>query len=97
MELREGQTFAIGGLLSRQELTNVSRIPLLGDIPYVGPKLFQSKNASEVETELLVLVSPEIVRPMEPDEVPPLPGFNHTHPNDYDLWHLGRYRRYTGQ
>ncbi len=90
VELREGQTFAIGGLLSRQELTNVSRIPLLGDIPYVGPILFQSKNASEVETELLVLVSPEIVRPMEPDEVPPLPGFNHTHPNDHDLWKLGR-------
>ena len=90
VELREGQTFAIGGLLSRQELSNVSRIPLLGDIPYIGPKLFQSKNASEVETELLVLVSPEIVRPMEPDEVPPLPGFNHPHPNDYDLWHLAR-------
>lgn len=90
VELREGQTFAIGGLLSRQELTNVSRIPLLGDIPYIGPILFQSKNASEVETELLVLVSPEIVRPMEPDEVPPLPGFNHTHPNDHDLWKLGR-------
>lgn len=90
VELREGQTFAIGGLLSRQELTNISRIPLLGDIPYIGPRLFQSKNASEVETELLVLVSPEIVRPMEPDEVPPMPGFNHTHPNDHDLWHLGR-------
>ena len=90
VELREGQTFAIGGLLSRQEISNISRIPLLGDIPYVGPKLFQSKNASEVETELLVLVSPEIVRPMEPDEVPPMPGFNHPHPNDHDLWHLGR-------
>ncbi len=90
VELREGQTFAIGGLLSRQELSTVSRIPLLGDIPYVGPLLFQSKKASEVETELLVLVSPEIVRPMEPDEVPPLPGFNHTHPNDHDLWKLGR-------
>lgn len=90
VELREGQTFAIGGLLSRQELTNVSRIPLLGDIPYLGPILFQSKKASEVETELLILVSPEIVRPMEPDEVPPLPGFNHTHPNDHDLWKLGR-------
>jgi len=90
VELREGQTFAIGGLLSRQELTSISRIPLLGDIPYLGPRLFQSKTASEVETELLVLVSPEIVRPMEPDEVPPLPGFNHTHPNDDDLWHLGR-------
>jgi hypothetical protein len=43
VELREGQTFAIGGLLSRQELTNISRIPLLGDIPYIGPRLFQSK------------------------------------------------------
>ncbi len=86
VELREGQTFAIGGLISRQTLTEVRRIPLLGDIPYVGTALFQSKTASEVETELLVLVQPEIVRPMEPDEVPPLPNYYVTHPNDYDLW-----------
>ncbi|MEZ6043711.1 MAG: pilus assembly protein N-terminal domain-containing protein [Planctomycetaceae bacterium] len=90
VELREGQTFAIGGLISRQTLTEVSRIPLLGDIPYVGSKLFHSKTASEIETELLVLVSPEIVRPMEPDEVPPLPNYYVTHPNDYDLYHYGR-------
>jgi pilus assembly protein CpaC len=90
VELREGQTFAIGGLISRQTGTEVSRIPLLGDIPYIGPRIFQSKNASEVETELLVLVSPEIVRPMEPDEVPPVPGFNSTHPTDHELWHRGQ-------
>jgi pilus assembly protein CpaC len=90
VELREGQTFAIGGLISRQTLSEVSRIPLFGDIPLIGPVLFAGKKASEVETELLVLVSPEIVRPMEPDEVPPLPGFNHTHPADCELWKYGR-------
>jgi pilus assembly protein CpaC len=88
--LREGQTFALGGLISRQTLTGVNRIPLLGDIPYVGSRLFHSKRASEVETELLVLVSPEIVRPMEPDEVPPLPNYYITHPNDHDLFKYGR-------
>ena len=90
VELREGQTFAIGGLISRQTLSEVTRVPLLGDIPFIGPRVFQSKNASEVETELLVLVSPEIVRPMEPDEVPPTPGFNSTHPSDDELWKYGR-------
>ncbi len=90
VELREGQTFAIGGLISNQTLTEVNRIPLLGDIPWIGPRVFQSKTASQVETELLVLVSPEIVRPMEPDEVPPLPGYNVTHPSDDELWHRGQ-------
>lgn len=90
VELREGQTFAIGGLISRQTVAQTSRIPLLGDIPWVGPRVFQSKNASEIETELLVLVSPEIVRPMEPDEVPPVPGYNATHPSDDEFWHRGQ-------
>lgn len=90
VELREGQTFAIGGLISRQTIGQTSRVPLFGDIPYIGPRVFQSKNASEVETELLVLVSPEIVRPMEPDEVPPMPGHNATHPSDDEFWHRGQ-------
>lgn len=90
VELREGQTFAIGGLISRQTLSEVSRIPLLGDIPWLGSRIFHSKTASEVETELLFLVSPEIVRPMEPDEVPPTPPYYITHPNDHDLFKYGR-------
>ncbi|MCA9050256.1 MAG: pilus assembly protein N-terminal domain-containing protein [Planctomycetaceae bacterium] len=90
VELREGQTLALGGLISRQTRATVNRIPLLGDIPYIGSRLFHSKDATEDEVELLVLVSPEIVRPMEPDEVPPLPNFYVTHPNDHDLWHLAR-------
>jgi pilus assembly protein CpaC len=90
VELREGQTLAIGGLISRQGTTDVSRIPLLGDIPFIGSRLFHGKHSSEGETELLVLVSPEIVRPMEPDEVPPLPNYYITHPNDHDLFKYGR-------
>ena len=90
VELREGQTFAIGGLISNQTLTEVSHIPLLGDIPWLGPRVFQSKKASQIETELLVLVSPEIVRPYDADDVPPMPGFNVTQPTDEDLWSRGQ-------
>lgn len=90
VELREGQTLALGGLISRQTKTTVSRVPILGDIPFVGSRLFQSKKSSEDEVELLVLVTPEIVRPMEPDEVPPLPNFYITHPSDQEFYKYGQ-------
>lgn len=90
VELREGQTLAIGGLTSRQTTTSVTRIPLLGDIPYLGTRLFQSKTSSEGDTELLILVTPEIVNAMQSDEVPPLPNFYVTHPNDHDLYRYAR-------
>lgn len=86
VELREGQTLMLSGLLSRQQATEVTRIPLLGDIPVVGPLVFNSKRATEDESELLILVTPEIVRPMEPDEVPPVPGWYVTHPTDHELY-----------
>jgi len=86
VELREGQSIVLGGLLSRQQATEVTRIPLLGDIPLIGPTLFSSKRATEDELELLVLVTPEIVRAMDPDEVPPMPGFEVTHPNDVEFY-----------
>ena len=90
VELREGQTFAIGGLISSQTLVEISRIPLLGDIPWLGPRVFQSKANSLIETELLVLVSPEIVRPMNADEVPPLPGYNAQPPTDEEIYQHAR-------
>ncbi len=86
VELREGQTIVIAGLLSHTSTTEVSRIPFLGELPLIGPTLFNAKRATQDETELLVLVTPEIVRPMEPDEVPPLPGFYVTHPIDEELY-----------
>ncbi len=90
VELREGQTLAIAGLIARQTNTEVARIPFLGEIPWIGPAVFNTKRSTEDETELLILVSPEIVRPMEADEVPPVPGFEVTHPTDHDLWWRAR-------
>jgi pilus assembly protein CpaC len=89
VELREGQTLAIAGLL--QLTTNAAsvRIPGLGDLPIVGP-WFSSNQINTVETELVVLVTPEIVSPMEQNEVPPSPGDRVMQPNDYEFYFLGR-------
>ena len=89
IELREGQTVAVAGLISRQQSTESTRIPFLGELPLVGPVLFNAKRATEDESELLILVTPELIRPMEPDEVPPVPGHEVTHPNDYELYRWG--------
>jgi pilus assembly protein CpaC len=89
VQLREGQTLAIAGLL--QTVTNATseRIPLLGDLPIVGP-WFSFNHIDTVETELVVLVTPELVAPMEQCEVPPAPGDRVTQPNDYEFYFLGR-------
>lgn len=86
VEMREGQTFAIAGLLSHKTLTEVTRIPFLGDIPKIGPLLFSNKRSTQEENELLILITPEIVRPMDPHEVPPVPGFEVTHPMDQEFY-----------
>ena len=90
VELREGQTIVLGGLFERQQSAEVTRIPWLGEIPVVGTYLFNRKTATEDETELLILVTPEIVRPMDAEEVPPVPGWYVTHPNDWDLFKYNR-------
>lgn len=90
VELREGQTIALGGVFSRRESAEVTRIPFLGEIPIVGSWLFNTKKATEDENELLIIVTPEIVRPMDADQVPPLPGWYSPHPNDYDFYKYNR-------
>jgi len=89
VELREGQTIAIGGLIAHQMNTEITRIPFLSDLPYVGPTLFSAKRHTIDETELLVLVTPELVRPMDADEVPPVPGFYVTPPSEHELYYYG--------
>jgi pilus assembly protein CpaC len=71
VELREGQTFAIAGLLDNNTLESVTRLPLLGDLPIIGA-LFRSRLRREDRMELLVLVTPWLVGPW--DTPPPLPG-----------------------
>jgi pilus assembly protein CpaC len=63
IELGEGQSFAIGGLLDNRETETFQKIPFLGDIPIIG-KFFQSISKTKNNTELIVIVTPEIVAPI---------------------------------
>jgi len=72
VELRDGQSFAIAGLLNNLSQTDRQSIPLLSRLPVVGT-LFKSKSARAEQTELMVLITPRLVRPLDPDEVPALP------------------------
>ena len=71
VELKDGQSFAIAGLLDNRFVENLNKIPGLASIPLFG-KLFQSRGQSRNKTELLVVVTPEIVRPVP--EGQPVPG-----------------------
>jgi pilus assembly protein CpaC len=71
IELREGQTFAIAGLLDNNTLETVTRLPVLGDLPIIG-SLFRSRSRREDRMELLVLVTPWLVAPY--DSPPSIPG-----------------------
>jgi pilus assembly protein CpaC len=72
VELRDGQSFAIAGLIDNHAQDDVAAIPILSQIPIVG-NLFKSKAERKERTELIVIVTPRLVRPLNPDEVPPLP------------------------
>jgi pilus assembly protein CpaC len=63
VELSEGQSFAIGGLLDNRTTDTLEKIPFIGDIPLLG-KFFQSKSVTKQNTELIVIVTPELVRPI---------------------------------
>ncbi|MGA3240634.1 MAG: pilus assembly protein N-terminal domain-containing protein [Bryobacteraceae bacterium] len=70
VELEPGQSFVIAGLLDNETTRTLSKIPGLGDIPLLG-KLFQSRSITKSNTELLVIVTPELVRPVPADQKPP--------------------------
>ena len=78
VELRDGQSFAIAGLMNNVSQDDRQAIPLLSKLPIIG-NLFKSRAERAEQTELLVLVTPRLVRPLDPDEVPPLP----TRPEDF--------------
>ena len=72
IELADGQSFAIGGLLDNRTTEIADKIPGLGDLPIIG-YLFRSRDIRKSKTELIVLVTPKFVKPLNPDQVPPLP------------------------
>jgi pilus assembly protein CpaC len=72
VELRDGQSFAIAGLLNNISQDDVNEVPGLARLPIIG-HLFRSKAERAEQTELMVLITPQLIRPLNPDEVPPLP------------------------
>ena len=74
IEVVDGQTMALGGIVIHSTATELARVPMLGSIPGVG-RLFSSKKTTIQERLSLVLVTPEIVRPPDALEVPPVSGF----------------------
>jgi len=91
VDLREGQWLAIAGLIQDQQEGSKVRVPLLGDIPVLDT-LFSKRRVKRDETELLVLISPELVHPLEAEESPLiLPGMEVTEPGDCAFFLAGAY------
>jgi pilus assembly protein CpaC len=89
VDLREGQVLAIAGLMEDFQRGDNSRVPHFGDIPGLNV-LLSNKSISRDETELLILVTPELVHPLEPDQAPTiLPGMEVTEPDDCQFFWYG--------
>lgn len=90
IRIADGQSFAIAGLLSDNVRSTIQKIPVLGDVPVLG-MLFRSTAFQREETELMVVVRARLVRPLDSDQVPALPGEDElTDPTDFELFMLGR-------
>lgn len=88
VELGSGETIAIAGLLSERIRGFASRVPGIGDVPILGA-LFRSVNYQRSLTELVILVTPEIVAPLDAHQDVALPGEDVHDPSDYELYLLG--------
>lgn len=88
IELGDGQSFAIAGLLRDQVREVVSKYPLLGDIPILGA-LFRSSQFQKNETELIIVVTPHLVVPTTEAKLP-LPTGRFIEPDDFDFYLMGR-------
>ncbi|RUU21388.1 type II and III secretion system protein family protein [Mesorhizobium sp. M7A.T.Ca.TU.009.01.3.2] len=89
VELRDGQSFAVGGLLSSKTTKQQEQVPWLGQVPVIGT-LFKNSSSQKEETELVVIVTPHIVRPVKPGEQLATP-FDKTRPaNDPEFFVLGQ-------
>ncbi len=95
VQMREGQTLAIAGLLNNASRARTSRVPLLGDVPYLGA-LFTSDEAESREDELLIVVTPHLVSPIDGEQPACLPGQEVLEPNDWEFYLLNRIEGRTG-
>ncbi|MSP60033.1 MAG: type II and III secretion system protein family protein [Myxococcales bacterium] len=90
VRMRDGQSFAIAGLLSDKVRSTIGKIPLLGEIPILGA-LFRSTSYRRDETELLVVITARLARPVAAHDAPFLPGEEELNdPDDFELFLMGR-------
>jgi pilus assembly protein CpaC len=89
VELRDGQSFAIGGLLQNNGQNQVEQLPWVGSVPVLGA-LFSSKSYQKNETDLVIIVTPRLVRPTRPGEVLKTPADRTIPPNDADFFAMSK-------
>jgi pilus assembly protein CpaC len=87
IELADGQSFAIGGLMRDNVRESVKKFPLLGELPIIG-MLFRSSSFQKNETELLIIVTPHLVKPLDMT-AQTLPTDYYVEPNDFEFYLLG--------
>ena len=95
VEMGQGQTLAMAGLMQVQIEADTSRIPGLGDLPIIGV-MFSNTSHQRMEKELVVLVTPYLVDPMNPCQVPATPGDEIKDPTDFEFYLLNRVENRNG-
>ena len=88
IELRDGESFALAGLIRKDFRDTIRQFPVLGSIPIIGT-LFRSTNFEKEETELVIIVTPRLVRPVRAATMK-VPTDRATPPDEADLFLLGR-------
>lgn len=88
LELKTGQTFAMAGLINRTTAATSSRVPGAGDLPIIGA-LFRTVRYTSADTEILVMVTANLVEPSSNACTIPLPGSLHIPPNDWEFYGCG--------
>jgi pilus assembly protein CpaC len=95
--LEDGQTLAIGGIIQTTQDTTLNKVPIIGDLPYLG-HFFRAHSSRETEEELLILVTPRLVHPMDCAQLPKyLPGRETRTPDDFELFLEGIMEAPRGQ
>ena len=89
VELRDGQSFMIGGLLQTDNKNQIEQLPWIGSVPVLGT-LFSSKNYQKNQTDLAIIVTPRLVRPARPGDDLRTPADDTLPPNDADFFLLGK-------
>ncbi len=97
VQVEDGQTIAIGGLIQHTKNASNSKVPVLGDVPFVGAA-FRTVNYNEVEQELIILVTPRLIDPMACNQLPEkLPTRLTRSPDDFELYLEGLLELPRGQ